>query len=270
MRKKEKGHPKEPTKETLSTRRRVYVSVLLVLLALVSISAATIAWFTIADRTRLKSMDMEITSGTNLRFDLDAHDDFSDYVKTLNFEQIADRIQQDKGFDMREVPLEPVTTEDAATFTLEDGTVVEDDSGAYLEFTLHFIAVQDMYVHLTSANSGDESDGTAITSSQSSNLPSVMRISFTVDDAVYIYDPGIGDTSSKDGDVTTFGLASADKMECNDNNGLFYLTAEEDKSVVVHIWLEGTDENCTDDLRNADYAIQMRFEGTDSDNNLLS
>ena len=41
------------------------------------------------------------------------------------------------------------------------------------------------------------------------------------------------------------------------------------KPVKVRIWLEGTDENCTDELRSADYQIQLRFIGTDEDGNLL-
>ena len=67
-------------KEKNNTRRLLTTSILLALLAFVSVTAATAAWMTIADRTRVRSMRMEITSGANLRFDLDAHDSFEDYV----------------------------------------------------------------------------------------------------------------------------------------------------------------------------------------------
>ena len=72
-------------------KRQLLISVLLALAALVSIPAATVAWFTIADFTKVHSMSMEITSGTNLRFDLDAHEQFEEYCKVLSFSQIADR-----------------------------------------------------------------------------------------------------------------------------------------------------------------------------------
>jgi hypothetical protein len=169
---------------------------------------------------------------------------------------------------MQEVPLEPVTTEDVETFTLENGTVVESDSGAYLTFTLHFMAAQDMLVHLTSASTAGSSDGTAITSS-ASTLPSAMRISFTADGVTYVYDPGLGDTSTEESYGKTFGLADGSQRVLSDDNAMFYLKAEVDKPVVVHVWLEGTDENCTDDLRGADYSIRLRFVGTDEENNLL-
>jgi hypothetical protein len=250
-------------------RHRFSTSILLLLLALVSVTAATVAWFTIADRTMVRSMNMEVTSGSNLRFDLDAHSSFDQYVKTLYFSQIAQRIQTESGFDMQSVPLEPVTTEDVMTFTLEDGTVVSDESGAYLTFTLHFMAAEDMTVHLTSADStGSGGDGTAITSSNSA-LPSAMRIAFTVDDATYVYDPWLGNTGQTESFGRTFGLGTGENMVLSGDNALFSLKAGVDKSVLVHVWLEGTDESCTDDLRGADYSIRLRFVGTDEQNRLL-
>jgi hypothetical protein len=252
----------------MKRQKSLYTSVLLVLLALVSVTAATVAWFTIADRTRLRSMSMEITSGASLRFDLDAHAEFDDYVKTLTFDQIADRILQDQGYDMREVPLEPVTTQDGVAFTLEDGTLVESDSGSYLTFTLHFMAQEDMVVHLTSASSAAGNDGTLISSDNSDLAPS-MRISFTVGSDIYVYDPGMDATSVTQGSIKTFGLPSADQMAADDSNAMFFLRENVDQAVTVRVWLEGTDERCTDALRGADYAIRLRFLGTDRENRAL-
>lgn len=224
----------------------VHTSILLVLLALVSITAATVAWFSIADRTKVRSMSMEITTGVNLRFDLDAHDTFDEYVKTLGFEQIAERIEQEKGFKMSEVPLEPVTTTDYAEFTFENGTVVSPEKGAYLEFTLNFMSTQDMDVYLTTEDSSGKTDGTKIESSNP-ELPDAMRISFTVDSETIVYDPGNGDVDIR----------------------LFSLKKEKNRPVIVHIWIEGTDEACTDALRGADYQISMRFVGKDENGNVL-
>jgi hypothetical protein len=260
---------KVPDPETQTGRKgRLSTSLLLFLVALLSLVAATVAWFSIADNTLVRSMSMEVTSGANLRFDLDAHAQFEDYVKTLSFAQISQRISQEQGFDMTAVPLEPVTTQDGDTFTLESGTVVDAGSGAYLTFTLHFMAAEDMVVHLTSASTAGASDGTAITSSTSA-LPSAMRISFTADGVTYVYDPGLGDTSGQESYGKTFGLADSSQMVLSGDNALFSLQAQVDKPVVVHIWLEGTDENCTDGLRGADYSIRLRFVGTDEENNLL-
>ena len=125
----------------MSGRSRLYTSVLLVLMALVAVTAATVAWFSIADNTKVKTMSLDIVADTDLRMDLDPHETIGQYVKTLSFESIADRIQSEKGFSMRDKPLDPVTTSDEQTFTYENGTVVSDTSGAYLEFTLQKMAI---------------------------------------------------------------------------------------------------------------------------------
>lgn len=244
-----------------SPKKLLTISILLALIALVSVTAATTAWMSIADRTRVRSMRMEIITDSSLRFDLDPHAQFDDYVRTLSFQDISRRILRDKGFDPMENPLTPVTTEDCVHFTLEDGMAAKPEY--YLEFTLHFMANKDMVVHLT--NEGEE--GTRITS-QSEAVPEALRLSFTAE-YTSIYDPGLGDTSDQRNQVKVFGLPADGNVTYDDTNALFTLQAGVDKPVVVRIWLEGTDELCTDALRDQDYSIRLRFAGTDEDGNLL-
>ena len=246
-----------------NVRQRVYISLMLTLIALVAVTAATVAWFSIADRTKVNTMGLDIVADVEMRMDLDAHDTIDQYVRTLSFESIQNRIQREKGFSMSATPLSPVTTSDYSTFTYENGKVAEATGGSYLEFTLHFMAAKDMIVHLTSADSDTgKGDGTMVSSSVAA-LPQAMRISFTADGQTWIYDPGAGDTSETLGTAKTFGLAAASDMQLSDANSIFILKEGEDKTVVVHIWLEGTDPQCTDELKKADYSIRLRFTGTD-------
>lgn len=247
------------------SRKLFTTSVLLFLLALVSITAATAAWMTIADHTRVRSMRMDITTGVNLRFDLDPHETFEEYVKTLTFDQIAQRIKAEKEFDPLETPLTPVTTKDCEKFVLEDGSDAKTEY--YLEFTLHFMATQDMIVHLTSADSDAGEDGTQV-SSENAGVPDAIRISFSAEDTS-IYDPGMGGGSTQGDAGRTFGLPAGNAITYNDDNALFPLTAYEDKPVILRVWLEGNDEACTDAIRKADYKIRLRFVGTDEYGNLL-
>lgn len=247
------------------SRKLFTTSVLLALLALVSVTAATAAWMTIADRTRVRSMRMDITTGVNLRFDLDPHETFEEYVKTLTFDQIAQRIKDEKEFDPLETPLTPVTTKDCEKFTLEDGSDAKTEY--YLEFTLHFMATQDMIVHLTSADSDAGEDGTQV-SSETAGVPDAIRISFTAEETS-IYDPGMGGGSTQGDAGRTFGLPEGNAITYNGDNELFSLKANEDKPVILRVWLEGNDEACTDAIRKADYKIRLRFVGTDENGNLL-
>ena len=246
-----------------NVRQRVYISLMLTLIALVAVTAATVAWFSIADRTKVNTMGLDIVADVEMSMDLDAHDTIDQYVRTLSFESIQNRIRKEKGFSMSATPLSPVTTSDYSTFTYENGKVAEASEGSYLEFTLHFMAAKDMIVHLTSADSDTgKGDGTMVSSGVAA-LPQAMRISFTADGQTWVYDPGAGDFLSSSGAVKVFGLAPAADMKVGDNNALFTLKEGEDKPVVVHIWLEGTDPQCTDELKKADYSIKLRFTGTD-------
>lgn len=246
-------------------RSRFYTSVLLVLMALVAVTAATVAWFSIADNTRVRSMSLDIVSDVDLRMDLDAHRTIDQYVKTLSFESIAARILQEKGFSMETTPMKPVTTSDCSTFTFENGSAADAASGVYLEFTLHFMAAKDMIVHLTSASSeSGAEDGTAVMS-ENNALPASMRISFTADGTTWIYDPGMEGTSTTEGSAKTFGLPGADAMNINNDNAMFSLKEGVNKEVKVHIWMEGTDPACTDELKGSDYSIRLRFTGDKTD-----
>ena len=95
-----------------------------------------------------------------------------------------------------------------------------------------------------------------------------MRISFTIGQKTYVYEPDRSKTETIGG-ITYFGLPAAEKMELNDDNNLFFLPKETNQPVQVRVWLEGTDPACDDALRAADYRIRLRFIGTDENNRIL-
>ncbi|MDD5863372.1 MAG: hypothetical protein PUD80_01875 [Firmicutes bacterium] len=248
--------------------RELAIALLLLLLAVGCVTAATTAWLSIADYARVRSMNLDVTTGANLRFDLDPHPVLEDYVTTLKFRQIADRVQRDRGFDPAVTPLEPVTTDDYDRFTYEEGDEADPNGGDYLEFTLHFMSAKDMYVHLTSANSKDKQDGTSVTGNPP-QLLQAMRIAFTVGDTTIIYTPGSAAAAANPGGAKLFDLPSADRMVLNDANQMFFLPANTNVPVKVQVWLEGTDNACDDELIGAEYSIQLRFVGADENHNLM-
>ena len=83
-----------------------------------------------------------------------------------------------------------------------------------------------------------------------------MRMSFTADGHTWVYNPNGGGGSS--GSATVFGL---DSDTANAASDMFDLIKDTDKPVTVRIWLEGTDPNCTNMLKGANYSVSMRFEG---------
>ncbi len=244
------------------TRRRLAVTLVLAGLALVAVAMSTFAWFSIADSAKVRSLAIEMNTDGSLRFDLDAHERFTDYVITLGFDQITSRIGSEQGVDVDASSLQPVTSSDGQTFSFENGGEASASTGAFLEFTLHFISLQDSVVRLTGQDGEDGAQGTAFLSSASDSLPLAMRMSFTADGQTWIYDPNVAAGSAAQGAATTFGL---DANEATAASSMFSLTAEQDKSVLVRIWLEGTDSNCTNSIKGADYSVSMRFEGVGVD-----
>ena len=245
------------TKQDL--RHRLATTAVLVAFALVAVAMATFAWFSIADNAKTRVLAMNANADGSLRFDLDAHDSFDQYVHTLGFDAIGARISADQGVDIDTSKLQPVTTSNYEVFTFEDGSAAEASSGAYLEFTLHFMSANDVTVRLTGQDGTDGAPGTAF-SSNVEGLPLAMRMSFSTDGQTWVYDPNAGTTASSNASAVLFGL---DSGQATADSNMFDLVANQDKSVIVRIWLEGTDANCTNMVKGADYSISMRFEGVD-------
>lgn len=243
--------------EKQDLRHRLATTLLLVLFALVAIAMATFAWFSIADHAKARSFALTANAGNALRFDLDAHDDFNQYVSTLGFNQISARMSAENGVDIDTSKLQPVTTSDGQSFTYEDGSAAQAQTGAFLEFTLHFISHEDVVVRLTGEAGSNGEAGTAFTSNVQ-GLPEAMRMSFTCDGRTWVYNPNMGAIASGSGQMTTFGIVPGGSSEAAN---MFSLVADTDKPTIVRIWLEGTDPNCTNMVKGADYSVSMRFEG---------
>ena len=238
-------------------RHRLATTLLLVLFALVAIAMATFAWFSIADQAKARQLALTANAGNSLRFDLDAHESFDQYVSTLGFDQISARISAEQGVDIDTSKLQPVTTSDYQNFTYEDGSAAQASTGAYLEFTLHFMSHDNVLVRLTGEAGSNGEAGTEFTSNVQ-GLPEAMRMSFTCDGQTWVYNPNMGATVSASGSASTFGIVPGGSSEAAN---MFSLVADTDKPTTVHIWLEGTDPNCTNMVKGADYSVSMRFEG---------
>lgn len=84
-----------------TARSRLYTSVLLVLMAFVAVTAATVAWFPIADRAKVKTMSLDIIADADLRMDLDPHSTIDQYVKTLCLNRSRQGSSRKKDFPWR-------------------------------------------------------------------------------------------------------------------------------------------------------------------------
>lgn len=248
--------------------KKYMTTVFFLIVGLLSLIGTTFAWFTIADRGRVSSMSIEITNGANLYFDVEPHEDIDDYFKVISLERLSSKTKQLYGYELSKNVLHPVTTKNGKIFTNENGEKVEANSGYYIEIPLNFISTNDMYVHLTTENEKGMSNGTLV-NSDNEKLIKTLRISFEADGENSIYNPSMSEGTSEFNGMKVFGLNKFDQMVYSENNSLFYLRSFENKEVIMRIWIEGTDEYCTNDLKGSTFSLRLRFAGTDKENSLI-
>ncbi len=193
-------------------------------------------------------MSMELTTGFQLRMDTVAHENIEDYYQKLD----GNKVKVASGNEN----LNPVTSQNGIHFANEQGQVVVDSHLAYLEVPLHFQAAKSMYVHLSKDTLNGEL-GTQVWGDK--GIEQALRLSFSVDGSSKIYEPH-GQSQG------TFTFSHLPQMEYTEENTLFYIEEGVDKEVILRIWIEGNDPQCTDELREALYHIRLCFIGTDENN----
>ncbi len=237
-------------RKEISTRQLAGSAVRLLLIALVAVSAVSYAWFTISDNTRVNMLRMDVTTGKSIRIDVRAHESFEDYKPSLDFSEIRDHVLASGGPDYNSILLEPVTSSDGVSFAFEKGERVTAGDFVFIEYVLHFMAQDDVLLHITERSSKAGGDGSLIYSEREPAAARAMRMSFTAEgEAPVIYDPRGGANYAVLGEATK----------------ICALPADTDVAVTVRIWLEGNDPECLNHLKGADYGIRLRFEASDSD-----
>ena len=227
-----------------SAQSKLYQSILIFLLALASITVASYAWFSLSDNVGVNTMKLDITNGHLLRMDIEPHKTVDEYYRVLDGERTFEKSGNKE--------LYPVTSEDGVNFYNEDGDSNTDTIQTYLEVPLHFMASQDMYVHLSGRDQSGDGEGTFVSGTKS--VEQAMRISFTANGVTKIHEPS-GETGG------TFTLDGV--RDYREEDTLFYIEKEKNQEVMMRIWIEGTDPQCTDELREALYEIELHFVGTD-------
>lgn len=251
----------------LKQRKRLIV--FLSILTLLSMTTATVAWFTVNTFAGVQVFELQISTGDDLRVSMEDHgSDIDQYTKVITNDMINSYLRTNYNKQLTDIVLDPVTSLDGKTFTYQDGTVVQPNADeSYFEFECYFIASRNMHVHLTT-QAADENgqqtgglDGTVVSTSSpapQSDVVRACRIDFEGDgDAVKIYEP------NKDGQSTslaTFDLPGGE-MTYNDDNNLFTLEKLTPKKVKIRVWLEGEDPECDNDIQRANLDVKLTFVG---------
>ena len=240
---------------------------MLCVIALLVLITSTLAWFTLNSFASVENIQMDITTGVELRVDMENHgSDIELYKKTITNEMINSYLSANGNYTLAEQLLDPVTTRNGITFEGEHGATRVAGRGSFLEFDCYFIASKDMWVHLSSDDINDF-EGTAVTTTETglkAEVIQAIRVGFEEEGATpaAIFEPN--KVGSAVNGQTTFDLAVP--MNYTNDTRLFFLNELEPKKVTIRVWAEGNDPQCDDDVQRANLTVRLLFSGTDENN----
>lgn len=255
--------------ERIKSRMKLKTTILVFLIALLAVSTGTLAWFTLNTFSAVDNLEMTIGTGAQLLVSTEDHGtDLSLYTKEITNEMIDEYLRE---YDTRlsEIRLDPLTSDKGIEFFTQRGVQRTENVGGYLEFPIYFIGTKDMYVHLTTDNTGTDNDnGTKVTTTETGVKADVVncpRVSFEDNGSTKIYEPN---RETPVAGQTTFDIPTP--MNYTDNTRLFFLKAMTPKKIMVRLWIEGEDPQCDDDVQDAQLTVALCFMGTDENNEAIA
>lgn len=253
--------------EKVPYKRRKAIIIFVAILALLSMTTSTVAWFRVNTFSGVDSLDLHISVSAQLKVAMEDYGtDLDQYTKVITNEMV-DGYLNGYSTSLEDIILDPVTTSDGVAFTNRGGAIREANDHSYLEFDCFFIATEDMWVHLTTESTvAGNDDGTKVSTNSTgvkADVVNCTRVGFsTENNGSAIYEPNKGTpVNGQD----TFDLPSG-TMVYSDSTRLFHLNALEPVKVTIRVWIEGEDPQCDDDVQDAHLAVQLGFIGCDEDN----
>ncbi len=240
---------------------------MLCVIALLVLITSTLAWFTLNSFASVENIQMDITTGVDLRVDMENHGpDIELYKKTITNEMINSYLRSNGDYTLADQKLDPVTTRNGIAFESEQGATRTAGKNSFLEFDCYFIASTDMWVHLSSEDANDF-EGTSVTTTETglkAEVIQAIRVGFEEDGVTpaAIYEPNKAGGAVNG--QSTFDLSVP--MNYTNDTRLFHLNELEPKKVTVRVWAEGNDPQCDDDVQRANLNVSLLFSGTDENN----
>lgn len=257
--------------EKVPRKKRRRLIVFIAIITLLSMTSATVAWFSVNTFAGVDNLDIKISMSAQLKVGMENYGtDLTKYTKVITNEMIDSYLKK-QNTSLKETVLDPVTTTNGTRFTNQRGTVRKANDRSYLEFECYFIATEDMWVHLTTESTkAGEDDGTKVSTTSTGAKADVVkctRVDFSTDkNGTAIYEPNRGTPVNGQ---KTFDLPSG-TMQYSDNTRIFHLDQLTPTKVTIRIWIDGEDPQCDDDVQDAQLGVQLGFIGCDENNNPIS
>ena len=256
---------------TLRARVKYKTSLSIFIIALMVMITATLAWFTVSGLAGTDGLDMNCTTGSELRIATsNLGNDINAYEKTVTADMINAQLTANNYKVLSDIKLAPLSTRNASSdigtrLFLQNGTERTNEgpgAGEYLLVNLWLISGNNVDVYLSDKESEDgANDGTKITSasgntSAQAEIIRTARISFAPEgESTKIYE--IEQRGYAANQTNAFWNIS----ENNDSNKICSLQANTPKQITVRVWIEGEDPLCVDAVQQAGFSVQLQFSG---------
>lgn len=256
---------------TLRARVKYKTSLSIFIIALMVMITTTLAWFTVSGLAGTDGLDMNCTTGSELRIATsNLGNDINAYEKEVTADMINAQLTANNYKVLNDIKLEPLSTRNASSdigtrLFLENGTERTAEgptNGEYLLMNLWLISGNSVDVYLTDKESETgANDGTKITSAASNttaqaDVVRTARISFAPEgESTKIYE--VEQRGAASNQTNAFWNIS----ENSDSNKICSLEANTPKQITVRVWIEGEDPLCVNAVQQAGFSVQLMFEG---------
>lgn len=242
-------------------------NILLSVIAMLVLITSTLAWFTLSNFASVNDINLKISTAPELYLDIQnqGSDNLSLWKKTLTNDMINTYLTSVNAPKINEQLLDPVTTSNGISFTNREGVAKTANNDTYLEFKVWFIATKDMWVHLSgdTVMVVDHNATTSVTTTDTGDKADIVRavrVSYEDSGTAAIYEPNKGEPVNNQ---NTFDVSST----LSNSTRLFHLDKLTPKQITIRVWAEGNDNECDNDVQDANLTIQMLFAGSDETNN---
>lgn len=263
--------------------KKLRAAIVMALVCVLMLSGATYAWFTLGNTARVNSLSLQVSSEGKL------------YIGSTEGELGNKKTEISLASNDTQI-LYPCTT-DATGKTMyspkyESDKVVNGAEEIKEAQKKDYYYEKDIWLKVEETGKGSSANEYAITlaknagedggtfvkakSGASGGAENCVRVSFTVNGNVSMYEPNNashnnGDKATdksgkkytgaihKQGKGGTFEGEQGTVYYSGDSSELFKIKANTPTKVTIRVWFEGTDNDCTNDIQNAQITSQLKF-----------
>lgn len=273
--------------------------VMMLLMCILLLSAATYAWFSLSNTARVNNLTMTVSEADGLRVALDKGSEpaESEWSGSISLDEVKGVLvpattSDGKSFSKPEYDdegkVEKVTALTGTDGELTKANTDEKKEGYYYTFTFYMQSLgADADIKLVRGTDlGNpsrkgtyvvrNSDKTKDAKTTQDNAAAALRISIQADgsNTMGIYEPCAdvtftGTTTAAETSYTKVGNYQTQKQGVNGGFGasyssdnsdmIFHLTKDKKTKITLHIWVEGEDDQCVNQIELDNLLMQLQF-----------